>query len=215
LTLGTPFVTNADVTGTAVAHDPSQGGWVLDVTLNAAAANRLAARPVLSTIAIVLDDAVLSTPPINPGISGTEVQVADHLTQAAAVAMARRILGRPPDSVDGAASGTTIVGEPAPDYAALMRYLLATKKPKPGFIPITEAFVRQTYTAELFVCSSAAQAAQHFPTTSARETDYVAMTTFLCGHDFAQRVIAAIPGITAAARTTLLTELAQVEKYRR
>jgi hypothetical protein len=92
--LGRTLVTARDVRDAKAVYDSSEGWWV-DVTLDSAAVRRLS-EPVGQTVAIVVAGEVQSAPKINPGITGTVIQIhpARRLTHAEAIALADRITGK-------------------------------------------------------------------------------------------------------------------------
>jgi hypothetical protein len=104
LTLAGAIIHNADVLRADVAYDTAQPGWLVQTTLTPSALHRLANVVVAAAtsggsrdVAVLLDDRVLTTFTVNPGVSGNALDIEPGtLTRATAIALATSITGKRP-----------------------------------------------------------------------------------------------------------------------
>jgi preprotein translocase subunit SecD len=80
--------------------EPGGGGWSVIVEFGDDRFVAEVAEPyVSSSVAILVDDVVVSAPMINPGITGREIQISGAFTETEARALAAS-LGRDPIEID-------------------------------------------------------------------------------------------------------------------
>jgi len=115
--LGRTLTTANDVRNASVGYDNSQG-WLIIVTVDPAALQRIAAQ-VGREIAVVVGGKVVSVPTVNAGITGTAIEVVQPgLTRNQAIALATEILGRAPAHVATAPDLVTNIELPGSTFVA-------------------------------------------------------------------------------------------------
>jgi preprotein translocase subunit SecD len=83
--LGPSVLSGTSVTSAGTTYDPTQGGWLVEVSYKGQSFVNAVAQPYVNKqVAIVLDNLVLSAPTINPGITGSNVQISGNFTQKSA-----------------------------------------------------------------------------------------------------------------------------------
>ncbi len=83
--LGPNLLPGSAVTAASASYDSSGGGWGVDVTYRGSQfVDKVATPYVNKQVAIVLDNAVISAPNINPGITGSRVRISGKFSQGEA-----------------------------------------------------------------------------------------------------------------------------------
>jgi hypothetical protein len=99
-TLGPRLLDGSGIGKVVVNYDPSQGGYVLNITFkNDDFANKIAKRYVHRQVAVVVDGVVQAAPTISGPISGRDVQISGNYTRDQAIALAAKLLGVKPSQV--------------------------------------------------------------------------------------------------------------------
>ncbi|HEY1739805.1 MAG TPA: protein translocase subunit SecD [Acidimicrobiia bacterium] len=87
--LGPNLLPGTAVSAASAIYDPSQGGWGVNVTYKGNQFVEKIAQPYVNKqVAIVLDNAVISDPMINPGITGSDVRISGNFGQSEAHSLA-------------------------------------------------------------------------------------------------------------------------------
>ncbi len=87
--LGPSVLPGTAVSAAAATYDPQGNGWGVDVTYRGNEFVQKVAVPYVNKqVAIVLDNAVISDPVINPGITGSKVRISGHFSQGSARSLA-------------------------------------------------------------------------------------------------------------------------------
>jgi preprotein translocase subunit SecD len=87
--LGPNLLPGTAVSAASAIYDPSQGGWGVNVTYKGNQfVDKIAGPYVNKQVAIVLDNAVISDPVINPGITGSDVRISGNFGQSEAHSLA-------------------------------------------------------------------------------------------------------------------------------
>ena len=98
--LGPALVTGASVRSVDVTYDPTQSQWAVNLHWRDDKFNTKVAGPLVNKdIAIVLNGVVESAPVINPGITGTSVEISGNFSKADAVNLAASIMGIAPSAI--------------------------------------------------------------------------------------------------------------------
>jgi hypothetical protein len=95
--LGPTLLTGADVDQAQATQDAATGSWSVDVHFKDNEFVTKVAQPYQGkSVAIVVDDVVLSAPTVNPGITDNEVSIAGDFTRLDAIRLASAFLGQAP-----------------------------------------------------------------------------------------------------------------------
>jgi hypothetical protein len=109
--LGPRLLDGSGIGKVDVTHDPSQGGYIIELTFkNDDFVNKVARPEVNKDVAIVVDGVVQSAPKINPGITGRNVQISGSFTHDQALALGAYLLGVKPSQVQDQSPTTNTLG---------------------------------------------------------------------------------------------------------
>jgi preprotein translocase subunit SecD len=87
--LGPSVLDGAGITEAAARYDDGASGWVVDITFSGSEFGDRVAEPYVNEqVAIVVDDAVVTAPVINPGVLGNSVQISGDFGEGEAEALA-------------------------------------------------------------------------------------------------------------------------------
>jgi preprotein translocase subunit SecD len=98
--VGPVLLTGAGVVSATVEYDSNSTQWAVNIHFaNNDFVTKVAVPYLNKTIAIVLNGVVQAAPIINPGITGSDVEISSNFTRAAATNVAASILGVAPSQV--------------------------------------------------------------------------------------------------------------------
>jgi preprotein translocase subunit SecD len=104
--LGPVLLTGAGIDGTSATYDAALSEWIVDIKWHGDEFVSKIARPFVGQqIANVSDGIVQSTPTINPGVTGNDLEISGNLSRADAINLAASIMGVAPSAVHVETSG--------------------------------------------------------------------------------------------------------------
>jgi hypothetical protein len=107
--LGQTVMTASDVVKDRVGDDPSQG-WIVLITVTRDAIRRLNTL-VNEQAAFVVGGRVISAPTVNPGITGTTIEISGHLSHAQATRIAAEIVSGPTPPTESVTASIELPGD--------------------------------------------------------------------------------------------------------